>query len=97
MAVIARMAGTPEDLDTLDAYCETGSPRRAADLLHPHHSSVSRRVEQLRRTLGVNLTELFRGHADESEAISASHLGSECGRAADRRPRVRVERLGGCG
>ncbi|MEU4409973.1 helix-turn-helix domain-containing protein [Streptosporangium sp. NPDC023963] len=57
VTAIARMAGNPEDLDTLDAYCATGSLRRAADLLHLHHSSVSRRLEQIGRTLGVELTE----------------------------------------
>ncbi|MEU3166480.1 helix-turn-helix domain-containing protein [Streptosporangium sp. NPDC006930] len=39
------------------AYCATGSLRRAADLLHLHHSSVSRRLEQIGKTLGVELTE----------------------------------------
>jgi len=57
VAAIARMAGNPEDLDTLDAYCATGSLRRAADLLHLHHSSVARRLEQLGKTLDVELTE----------------------------------------
>jgi hypothetical protein len=57
VTAIARMAGNPEDLDTLDAYCATGSLRRAADLLHLHHSSVSRRLEQIGKTLGVELTE----------------------------------------
>jgi hypothetical protein len=57
VAAIARMAGNPEDLDTLDAYCATGSQRRAADLLHLHHSSVARRLEQLGKTLGIELTE----------------------------------------
>jgi hypothetical protein len=57
VAAIARMTGNPEDLETLDAYCDTGSLRRAADLLHLHHSSVARRVEQLGRTLGIELTE----------------------------------------
>jgi hypothetical protein len=57
VAAIARMAGNPEDLETLDAYCDTGSLRRAADLLHLHHSSVARRVDQLGKTLGVDLTE----------------------------------------
>jgi hypothetical protein len=37
VTTIARMAGNPEDLETLDAYCATGSLRRAADLLHLHH------------------------------------------------------------
>ena len=49
VAAIARMAGNPEDLETLDAYCATGSLRRAADLLHLHHSSVARRLEQHRQ------------------------------------------------
>ncbi|MBG0826622.1 helix-turn-helix domain-containing protein [Planomonospora sp. ID67723] len=57
VAAITRMAGNPEDLETLDAYCVTGSLRRAADLLHLHHSSVARRIEQLGRTLGIDLTE----------------------------------------
>ncbi|NJP94389.1 PucR family transcriptional regulator [Nonomuraea sp. FMUSA5-5] len=57
VAAIARMAGSPEDLETLDVYCATGSLRRAADLLHLHHSSVARRLEQIGRTLGIELTE----------------------------------------
>jgi hypothetical protein len=57
VAAIARMAGNPEDLKTLDAYCATGSVRRAAELLHLHHSSVARRLEQLGKTLGIDLTE----------------------------------------
>jgi hypothetical protein len=57
VAAIARMAGNPEDLETLDAYCAAGSLRRAADLLHLHHSSVARRLEQLGKTLGIDLTE----------------------------------------
>ncbi|MFF8598754.1 helix-turn-helix domain-containing protein [Streptomyces sp. NPDC015232] len=47
---------SPEDLETLDAYCATGSLRRAADLLHLHHSSVSRRLDHLSRTLALDLT-----------------------------------------
>lgn len=57
VAALARIAGNPEDLGTLDAYCATGSLRRAADLLHLHHSSVSRRLDQLSRTLGLDLTD----------------------------------------
>ncbi|GGR09884.1 helix-turn-helix domain-containing protein [Streptomyces netropsis] len=56
VAAIARLAGDPEDLETLDAYCATGSLRRAADLLHLHHSSVARRLEQIGKTLGIELT-----------------------------------------
>ncbi|MFI0260668.1 helix-turn-helix domain-containing protein [Streptomyces sp. NPDC017056] len=57
VAAIARLAGTPEDLETLDAYCATGALRRAADVLHLHHSSVARRLDQIGRTLGFELTE----------------------------------------
>lgn len=57
VAAVARLAGRPDDLDTLDAYCATGSARRAADLLHLHHSSVARRLDQIGRTLGIDLTE----------------------------------------
>jgi len=51
VSAIARIAANPEDLDTLDVFCATGSVRRAADLLHLHHSSVARRVEQVSKTL----------------------------------------------
>ncbi|MFE1560004.1 helix-turn-helix domain-containing protein [Streptomyces sp. NPDC058734] len=56
VAALARLAGSPEDLETLDAYCATGSLRRAADLLHLHHSSVARRIEQIGRVLDLDLT-----------------------------------------
>ncbi|MGW7333767.1 helix-turn-helix domain-containing protein [Streptomyces sp. NPDC054840] len=55
---IARIAaGHAEDLETLDAYCATGSLRRAADLLHLHHSSVARRLDQIGKVLGIDITE----------------------------------------
>ncbi|WP_137991702.1 helix-turn-helix domain-containing protein [Streptomyces vilmorinianum] len=57
VATIARIAGNADDLETLDAYCATGSLRRAADLLHLHHSSVARRIEQIGATLGIDLTQ----------------------------------------
>ncbi|ODQ94585.1 PucR family transcriptional regulator [Mycolicibacterium holsaticum] len=57
VAAIARLASAPDDLDTLDVYCETGSLRRAADVLHLHHSSVARRLDQLGKALGFSLTE----------------------------------------
>ncbi|QWF77775.1 PucR family transcriptional regulator [Amycolatopsis sp. CA-230715] len=57
VAAIARLAGNPDDLATVDAYCATGSQRRAADLLHLHHSSVARRLDQLGKALGIDLTE----------------------------------------
>ncbi|GAA5610374.1 PucR family transcriptional regulator [Streptomyces platensis] len=57
VAAIARIAGRPADLETLDTYCAAGSLRRAADLLHLHHSSVARRLEQIGKILGIDLTE----------------------------------------
>ncbi|WP_433410514.1 helix-turn-helix domain-containing protein [Saccharomonospora azurea] len=57
VAAVARLADLPEALDTLEAYCATGSRRAAADLLHLHHSSVARRLDQLGKILGIELTE----------------------------------------
>lgn len=57
VAAIARVAGSPDDLDMLDACCTAGSVRRAADLLHLHHSSVARRLDQIAGALGIELTE----------------------------------------
>jgi DNA-binding PucR family transcriptional regulator len=57
VAAVARIAANPEDLETLEAYCATGSLRRAAELLHLHHSSVARRLDQLGKALGIDLTE----------------------------------------
>ena len=57
VAAIARIADNPGELETLDTYCSAGSLRRAADLLHLHHSSVARRLEQTGRILGIDLTE----------------------------------------
>ncbi|MFC9970617.1 PucR family transcriptional regulator [Spirillospora sp. NPDC127200] len=57
VAAVARVADDPEDLETLDAYCSTGSLRQAADLLHLHHSSIARRLEQIGKAMGVQLTE----------------------------------------
>ncbi|MFF9276051.1 helix-turn-helix domain-containing protein [Streptomyces griseosporeus] len=57
VAAIARLAAAdPEALDTLDAYCATGTLRRAADLLHLHHSSVARRLDQIAGALRIDLT-----------------------------------------
>ncbi|MGW3562566.1 helix-turn-helix domain-containing protein [Streptomyces sp. NPDC000941] len=56
VAAIGRIAGNADDMEVLDAYCATGSLRRAADLLHLHHSSVARRVEQIARNLDIELT-----------------------------------------
>lgn len=57
VAAIADLAGDPDDLGTLDAYCATGSVRQAADCLHLHHSSVARRLAQIGKALGIELTE----------------------------------------
>jgi DNA-binding PucR family transcriptional regulator len=57
VAAIARLAATPDQVRTLDAWCDSGSLRRAAELLHLHHSSVARRIDQLARTLGIDLTQ----------------------------------------
>jgi hypothetical protein len=57
VAAIDRIASDPEDLETLDAYCVTGSLRQAADLLHLHHSSVARRLAQIGKALRIELTE----------------------------------------
>jgi hypothetical protein len=57
VVAVAAMADRPDDLETLDAYCATGSLRRAADLLHLHHTSVARRLEQIGKALGIELTE----------------------------------------
>jgi DNA-binding PucR family transcriptional regulator len=54
---MARIAASPADLETLDAYCATGSLRRAADVLHLHHSSVARRLEPIGKTLGIELAQ----------------------------------------
>ncbi|SEE46250.1 PucR C-terminal helix-turn-helix domain-containing protein [Streptomyces sp. 2112.3] len=63
VAAIARLVGDPgapgdpETLETLETYCAAGSLRRAAELLHLHHSSVARRLEQIGKTLDLDLTE----------------------------------------
>ncbi|MFD4998855.1 helix-turn-helix domain-containing protein [Streptomyces buecherae] len=73
VAAIARVAANPRDLETLDTYCAAGSLRRAADLLHLHHSSVARRLELLGKALDLDLTEpagLMRARL----ALAAWHL-----------------------
>jgi hypothetical protein len=57
VVAIGRVAGNPDDLATLDAYCATGSLRRAADLLHLHHTSVARRVDLIGQALDLELTD----------------------------------------
>ncbi|HEY8979674.1 MAG TPA: helix-turn-helix domain-containing protein [Streptomyces sp.] len=57
VAAVGRIARSAEELETLDAYCATGSLRRAAERLHLHHSSVARRLEQIGKALDLELTE----------------------------------------
>jgi hypothetical protein len=57
VAAVGRIADSADDLETLDVYCAAGSLRRAADLLHLHHSSVARRVEQIGKALDIDLSE----------------------------------------
>ncbi|MEV5355525.1 helix-turn-helix domain-containing protein [Streptomyces sp. NPDC093516] len=73
VSALARLADAPEDLRTLEAYCATGSLRRAADRLHLHHSSVARRLEVIGRALGFDLTEPA-GALRAGLALTAWHL-----------------------
>lgn len=57
VAAVALMAADTDLLETLEAYCATGSLRQAAERLHLHHSSVARRLEHIERTLGLSLSE----------------------------------------
>lgn len=57
VARVAGLADSPQELQTLEAYCATGSVRRAADELHLHHSSVARRLDRCGKRLGVDLTQ----------------------------------------
>ena len=80
VTAIARAAGNSEDLDALEVYCATWSVRRAADLLHLHHSSVARRLEQLGKTVDIELTEptgLMRARL----ALTAWRLLNDAGRS----------------
>ncbi|MFI8913184.1 PucR family transcriptional regulator [Streptomyces sp. NPDC053513] len=54
VAAIDRLS--PEDLETLDTYCATASVRRAAELLHLHHSSIARRLDHIGKALSLDLT-----------------------------------------
>lgn len=57
VGAVAALAERPDDLETLDVYCATGSLRRAAELLHLHHSSVARRLDLIGKGLGFALTD----------------------------------------
>lgn len=73
VAAIGRIASNADDLATLDAYCSTGSLRRAANLLHLHHTSVARRLEQISKTLAIDLTDPT-GLLRANLALTAWHL-----------------------
>ncbi|GAA1562735.1 helix-turn-helix domain-containing protein [Actinomadura kijaniata] len=70
---VAHLATVPQDLDTLEAYCATGSLRRAAGLLHLHHSSVARRLDHISKTLDIDLTRPA-GLTRAKLALTAWHL-----------------------
>ncbi len=73
-ADVAAIALLPaEDLDTLDAYCATGSLRRAADLLHLHHSSIARCLDHIGKALGTDLTDPT-GLTRARLALTVQHL-----------------------
>jgi hypothetical protein len=68
MAICAiNIAGTPQDSPLCPApqtiwrlwtpICATGSLCEAADSVHLHHSSVARRLEQIGKAMGIDLTE----------------------------------------
>ncbi|MFE0652069.1 PucR family transcriptional regulator [Streptomyces sp. NPDC059534] len=57
VTAVAHLARTPEDIETLEAYCATGSLRRAADALHLHHSTVARRIDHIGTALHIDLTD----------------------------------------
>jgi hypothetical protein len=45
------------ELEALEALCRTGTLRRAAKLLHMHHSSIAKRINNVEKALGHRLTE----------------------------------------
>ncbi|MEC3982260.1 PucR family transcriptional regulator [Amycolatopsis sp. H20-H5] len=52
---LTALASTPNgklDVAALEAFCHNGSLRKAADLLHLHHSSVASRIARIEDTLG---------------------------------------------
>ncbi|MFW6691004.1 PucR family transcriptional regulator [Streptomyces sp. MAR4 CNX-425] len=54
---LAAQDGGESALAALDAFCRTGSLRRAAAELHLHHSSVAARLARAEGALGVRLRE----------------------------------------
>ncbi|WP_326834413.1 helix-turn-helix domain-containing protein [Amycolatopsis rhabdoformis] len=55
--VRALAALAPADLETLEAFCRTGSLRQAAVALHRHHSSVATRLAHVEDALGWPLDD----------------------------------------
>ncbi|MGW4214349.1 helix-turn-helix domain-containing protein [Lentzea sp. NPDC004789] len=50
-----RLAAEPDVIATLDALCATGSVRKAAALLHRHHSTMPARLARAESVLGFEL------------------------------------------
>ncbi|MBP2335577.1 hypothetical protein JOF41_001755 [Saccharothrix coeruleofusca] len=60
VAALDRLAATPfgaQAIAALEALCRNGSLRRAAAVLHLHHSSVAARLEHVEDALGLSLDE----------------------------------------
>jgi sugar diacid utilization regulator len=55
--VVALDALAATDVAALEAFCRTGSLRKAAALLHLHHSSVADRLAHVEKRLGWRLDE----------------------------------------
>ncbi|SDG58693.1 PucR C-terminal helix-turn-helix domain-containing protein [Lentzea fradiae] len=52
-----RLAGEPDMITALDALCATGSVRKAAAVLHRHHSTMTARLARAEAVLGFGLDE----------------------------------------
>lgn len=52
-----RLAADPHGIDTLEALCATGSARKAAAVLHRHHSTMAARLARAESVLGFGLDD----------------------------------------
>lgn len=57
VAALDRLAGEPGMIAMLDAVCATGSLRKAATVLHRHHSTMTARLARAESVLGFGLDE----------------------------------------
>lgn len=57
LTALAAREGGESGIEALDAFCRTGSLRRAAAELHLHHSSVAARLARAETALGARLRE----------------------------------------